>query len=213
MGTSGRGSAERGSQVALALQALGALRSYPKNTVLVQEGDTSDQLYLIVEGRLKVFLADADGKEIIVDLLGPGRYFGEMALDGQPRSASVMTLEPAQLVVVQAETFKRHLREDPQTGFELILDLIGRSRHLTRSVGDLALLDVYGRVARYLLENSVEVDGMRVVRKPGSQQEIAKRVGTSREMVSRIFGELRAGGYIADEKHALVIRQRLPKRW
>lgn len=196
-----------------ALAALGTTRTYPRNTILVQEGDRSDQLYLVLTGRLKVFLADPDGKEIIVDMLGPGQYFGEMALDGEPRSASVMTVEPAKLVVIPREAFKAFLASHPDAAFDLILTLIRRARHLTRTVGNLALLDVYGRVARFLLDQSADEGGRRVLRKPGSQQEIARRINASREMVSRILADLRDGGYIAIEDDAIVIRQRLPQHW
>lgn len=196
-----------------ALAALGTTRSYPKNAILVQEGDRTDQIYLLLSGRLKVYLADSDGKEIIVDVLGPRQYFGEMALDGEPRSASVMTMEPAKLVVIERDEFKHFLAQHPEMAFQFTVSLIRRARHLTRTVGNLALLDVYGRVARFLLDHAVDDAGRLVVSGQASQQEIAKRVGTSRETVSRILTDLRDGGYIAIENNAMVIRQRLPKRW
>ncbi len=188
-------------------------RSYPRNTIVVQEGDRGDQLFLVLEGRLKVFLADADGKEVIIDVLGPRDYFGELALNGEPRSASVMTTEPTRLAVVERDAFKEFLAEAPESAFEFIVTLIHRARHLTRSVGNLALLDVYGRVARFLLDAAIEDGGRLVVRGHASQQEIAKRVNASREMVSRILSDLREGGYIALERDEIVLQQRLPKRW
>ena len=197
----------------IALGALGTVRLFPKNTVLVQEGDKSDQIYVVLTGRLKVFLADSDGKEIIVDTLGPNQYFGEMALDGEPRSASVMTVEASKLAVVQRADFKRFLAEHPDDSFQFILALIQRARNLTRTVGNLALLDVYGRVARLLLDNAVEESSRLVVVERMSQQEIAKRVGSSREMVSRILGDLREGKYISMENNRIVIQQQLPKHW
>ncbi|MEO6021741.1 MAG: Crp/Fnr family transcriptional regulator [Burkholderiales bacterium] len=196
-----------------ALGALGTVRSFPKNTVLVQEGDKSDQLYVVLSGRLKVFLADSDGKEIIVDTLGPNQYFGEMALDGEPRSASVMTMEASKLAVVQREDFKKFLTENPDAALQLIDALIQRARNLTRTVGNLALLDVYGRVARLLLDNAVEESGRLVVEEHMSQQEIAKRVGSSREMVSRILSDLREGKYISMVNNRIVIQHQLPKHW
>jgi CRP/FNR family transcriptional regulator, cyclic AMP receptor protein len=195
------------------LSTLGVMRSFPKNTILIHEGDKSDQLYIVLAGKLKVFLADSDGKEIIVDMLGPGQYFGEMALDGGARSASVMTLEASRLSVVEREAFKRFLASNPDAAFALIVTLIGRARNLTRAVGNLALLDVYGRVARFLLENASEESGRLVVVVRMAQQEIAKRVGASREMVWRILDDLREGKYIAIENNRIVIQQPLPKRW
>src|SRR5689334_10124953 len=90
-----------------ALTARGVARAFPRNTIVFQEGDKGDQLYVIIAGKVKVYLADSEGKEIIVDVLGPGQYFGEMALDGSPRSASVMTMEASRLSIVERETFKR----------------------------------------------------------------------------------------------------------
>jgi CRP/FNR family cyclic AMP-dependent transcriptional regulator len=196
-----------------ALAALGTARSYAKNTVVFQEGDRSDQVYVLVTGKVKVFLADSDGKEVIVDILGPRQYFGEMALDGRPRSASVITLEASKLAIVQREQYKRFLSENPDAAFGLIVTLIGRARNLTRAVGSMGLLDVYGRVARLLLDNAVERDGQTVLRERMTHQEIAKRVGASREMVTRILGDLREGGYVAIEDDLIVIRHTPPERW
>jgi CRP/FNR family cyclic AMP-dependent transcriptional regulator len=196
-----------------ALAALGRVRSFPRNTIVFQEGDKGDQLYVIVSGKLKVFLADSEGKEIIVDVLGPGQYFGEMALDGSPRSASVMTMEASRLSMVERDVFKRFLADDPEAAFSLVVTLIRRARNLTRAVGSLALLDVYGRVARLLLENASHESGRMVVGTRMTQQEIAKRVGASREMVWRILDDLREGNYITVENNRIVIQQQLPKRW
>jgi CRP/FNR family transcriptional regulator, cyclic AMP receptor protein len=202
-----------GEQHIDALVALGVVRSYPKNTVLVQEGDKSDQLYVLLAGKLKVFLADDDGNEIVVDVLSPKQYFGEMALDGEPRSASVMTVEASKLAVIQREDFKRFLAEDAQAALALIVTLIRRARNLTRTIGNLALLDVYGRVARLLIDNATEELGQLVVTQKMSQQEIAQRIGSSREMVSRILSDLKEGGYVSIDSGRIVIKHNLPKHW
>jgi CRP/FNR family cyclic AMP-dependent transcriptional regulator len=160
-----------------------------------------------------VYLADHDGREIVVDMLGPGQYFGEMALEGELRSTSVMTLEPARLAIVERDQFKQFLRDNPDAAYTLITILIRRARNLTRAVGSLGLLDVYGRVARLLLDNAQEESGRLVVAGRMTQQDIANRIGASREMVWRILDDLRAGGYIANEDGRIVIRQALPKRW
>ena len=196
-----------------ALVALGVVRSYPKNTVVFQEGDTGDQLYVLLAGKLKVFLADDDGKEIVVDVLSPKQYFGEMALDGESRSASVMTVEPSKLSVIQREDLKRFLAANPDAAFALIVTLIRRARNLTRTIGNLALLDVYGRVARLLIDNASDESGKLIVTEKMSQQEIAQRIGSSREMVSRILSDLKAGGYVSIESGRMVIKQNLPKHW
>ncbi len=196
-----------------ALIALGVVRSFPKNSVLVQEGDNSDQFYILLAGKLKVFLADDDGKEIVVDMLSPKQYFGEMALDGESRSASVMTVEASKLAVIQREDFKRFLAENPDAALALIVTLIRRARNLTRTIGNLALLDVYGRVARLLIDNASVESGKLVVTEKMSQQEIAQRIGSSREMVSRILSDLKEGGYLSIDGGRIVIKQNLPKHW
>jgi CRP/FNR family cyclic AMP-dependent transcriptional regulator len=194
------------------LTRLGTIRSYPKNTLLFQEGDQSDQLYIVVTGSLRVFLADADGKEIVIDTLGPKQYVGEMALDGGMRSASVITAEASKLAVVQREDFLRFLGQNPDAALALIVSLIRRARSLTRCVGNLGLLDVYGRVARLLLENA-GTSGQLVVGSKLTQTEIAKRVGSSRAMVSRILGDLKLGGYISMDGRRIAINTTLPTRW
>jgi CRP/FNR family cyclic AMP-dependent transcriptional regulator len=196
-----------------ALTAKGTIRSYPKHTLLIQEGDLSDQIYVVLSGRLKVFLSDSDGKEIVIDALGPRQCFGEMALEGEPRSASVMATEPCKLAVIERGQFKEFLAANPEAAYALIVTVIDRARNLTRAIGSLAPLDVYGRVARLLLDNAAEENGTLVVGERLTQQEIAKRVGASRETVSRIVTDLREGGYIGVENDRMVIYRPLPKRW
>ena len=202
-----------GEQHIEGLVVLGVVRSYPKNTILFQEGDASDQIFVLLEGKLKVFLADSDGKEIVVDMLSPRQYFGEMALDGESRSASVMTIVASKLAVIQRDDFKAFLAQNSDAAFALIVTLIRRARNLTRTIGNLALLDVYGRVARLLIDNATEESGQLVVTEKMSQHEIAQRIGSSREMVSRILGDLKVGGYITMDGRKMVIKQNLPKHW
>jgi CRP/FNR family transcriptional regulator, cyclic AMP receptor protein len=198
------------------LEALGSAgidRAYPKHTLLIQEGDQSDQLYVVLSGKLKVFLSDNDGKEIVIDTLGPRQLFGEMALEGEPRSASIMTTEVCKLIVIQRDQFRQFFATNPEATYALIVTLIRRARNLTRTIGSLALLDVYGRVARLLLDNATEENGARVVTVHMTQQEIAKRIGASREVVSRILTDRREGGYIGSENDRMVIHRPLPKHW
>lgn len=196
-----------------ALANLGVERTYARSTILIQEGDRGDQLYLVRSGRLKVYLDDGGGKEVIVDVLGADRLFGEMALEDEPRSASVMTVEQSRVVTIPRERFRVFLAENPDAAWSFIGMLIRRSRDLTRTVGGLALLDVYGRVARLLLDQAADVDGCPTLPGPMTQVEIAKRVGASREVVSRILTDLREGGYIAIEDERIVIRRALPRHW
>jgi len=187
-------------------------RSYAERTIVVTEGDASDALYVILEGRCRAYVSDENGREAILSDMGPGEYFGEVAMDKGPRSASVVTLEPAKLLVVPAERFRAFLAENPDFAFHFIGKLLHRIRELTHNVSGLALLDACGRVARLLLESAREEDGRQVVAERMTQAEIASRVGCSREMVSRIFKDLVQGGYVSVEKERIVILRRPPER-
>jgi CRP/FNR family cyclic AMP-dependent transcriptional regulator len=195
------------------LASLGRVRTYPKNTVFITEGDSSDSVFVILTGRVKVFISDTEGHEMILDTQGPGEYVGEMALDGKPRSASVMTLEPSTFSVVQREPVRDAIRHNPDFALDMISRIIDRARIATSSVKDLALLDVYGRVARLLLNMSVEQNGKLMIPEKLTQQEIAERVGASRDMVSRIFRDLTTGGYISVENRFITINKKPPARW
>jgi CRP/FNR family transcriptional regulator, cyclic AMP receptor protein len=195
------------------LAALGRVRAYPKNTVFITEGDSSDSVFVILSGRVKVFISDSEGHEMILDTQGPGEYVGEMALDGKPRSASVMTLEPSTFAVVAREPVREHIRKNPDFALDMISRIIDRARIATSSVKDLALLDVYGRVARLLLNMAVETNGKLAIPEKLTQQEIAERVGASRDMVSRIFRDLTSGGYISVENRIITINKKPPARW
>ena len=195
------------------LASLGRLRSYPKNTVFITEGDSSDSVFVILSGRVKIFLSDTEGHEMILDTQGPGEYVGEMALDGNPRSASVMTTESTTFAVVSREPIKEAIRRNPDFALDMISKIIDRARLATNSVKDLALLDVYGRVARLLLNMAVEINGKLEIPEKLTQQEIAERVGASRDMVSRIFRDLTAGGYITVESRHITINKKPPARW
>ena len=188
-------------------------RNYPKQAIIIYEGEDTDSLYLILAGRVKVYMADEHGKELILSIKGPGQYFGEMALDGEVRAASVMTLEPAQFAILSRADFKAFLVSHPPVALQLIENLIHLARGLNRNVRNLAMLDVYGRVARILLELAVERDGKMVIPERMTQKDIAARVGASREMINRILRDLTAGGYVSVEDGRITINKAPPARW
>lgn len=190
-----------------------AVRTFPKHAVVVNEGDRTDSLYVILSGRVKVFVADDEGREVVLGTQGAGEYFGEMVLDEGPRSASVMTLEPSRFAIVTREQFTAFLAAHADFTLRLVRKLIHRARALTNNVRSLALLDVYGRVARLLLELSVEQDGKRIIPERLTQQDIASRVGASREMVSLILKDLAVGGYITVSGKSITIHREPPKHW
>ena len=188
-------------------------RSYARQAIIVSEGDDSDSLYLILSGRVKVYLADEHGKELILAIKGPGQYFGEMVLDEQPRSASVITLEPAQFAVLSRADFRAFLLRHPEVALHLIQNLIKVARGLNQNVRSLAMLDVYGRVARILLDLAVEQGGKLVIPEKMTQKDIAARVGASREMINRILRDLTTGGYVSMEAGRITINKAPPSRW
>jgi CRP/FNR family cyclic AMP-dependent transcriptional regulator len=197
----------------LALAPHGLARTFRKNAVVVNEGDQTDSLYVVLTGRVKVFVTGDDGREVVVSTIEPGDYFGEVVLDGGPRSASVMTLEPSRLFVIPHGDVEGLLTASPAFARSLIGKLTGKIRGLTGKVRDLALKDVYGRFVRFVEENAVERDGERRIAERLTQGDIAARIGGSREMVSRIVRDLSAGGYIAvDAKHIRILKK-LPPNW
>jgi len=200
-------------EVLAEIEQHGSIKTYRKNTIVINEGDETDSLYLILSGRVKVFLSSEDGREAVLNHQGPGEYFGEMSLiDRQPRAASVMTVEPARLMIISRGDFMRCLASNPEIALNLIEPMTSRIRMLAQNVSNLALLDVYGRVARTLLQHASEEDGVMMTGKL-TQQEIADMVGASRAMVSRILKDLRTGGYIDVEKKRIIINQQLPSHW
>jgi CRP/FNR family cyclic AMP-dependent transcriptional regulator len=196
-----------------AISAHAVMRAFPRNAVILNEGDRTDTLYVIVEGGVKIFVADADGNEVVFHTQGPGEYFGEMMLDEGPRSASVMTLEPSRFLVVPKAELKTFLARNPQFAVRLIEKLIHRVRSLTERVKNLSLMDVYGRVARLLLDLAEERNGKLLIAGRLTQQDIASRVGASRAMVSRILKDLATGGYISIERDRIVVNREPPLRW
>ena len=196
-----------------AISKRGVPRLFRERTVLVTEGDRTNAVYIIVSGRVRAYVSDANGREAVLSVMGPGEYFGEVAFDDGPRSASVVTLEPCQLIVIPRAEFEDFLDQNPGFRRHFINKLMARIRTLTQNVRSLALMDAYGRVARLLLEESVTKDGVQYVPERLTQAEIASRVGCSREMVSRIFKDLVQGGYIAVQPDRIVINRKPPAHW
>lgn len=191
----------------------GVARIFPSRSLVIQEGDASDCLYVVLHGRVKIYGANEEGKEFVFGTMGAGDYFGEMVLDGGPRSTSVMTLEECRFLVVPRQRVDEMLELYPQFARDLITRLIRRVRHLTDTALSLAYQDVYGRFVHFVNASAVH-DGPRlVIPERLTQADIAARIGGSREMVSRIMTDLGAGGYITTGGKQIEIRRRLPARW
>jgi CRP/FNR family cyclic AMP-dependent transcriptional regulator len=194
------------------LQALGSMimrRSAPRGSAIVREGEAADALFVVVTGRVKVMVGESDGKETILSILGAGEFFGEMGLiDDNPRSATVLAVEPCELLVITRRDFRRCLVENARLAMAVMRVLVQRLREADRKIGSLAMLDVYGRVARLLLDMSESVDGQRVITRRISKQDIAKMIGASREMVHKVMRDLQVSGYIEMQGSTIVLRDK-----
>jgi CRP/FNR family transcriptional regulator, cyclic AMP receptor protein len=195
-----------------ALASITVVRNYPGHAIIISEGDRADSLYLIFAGTVKFFVSGDDGRKVVLGTQGAGEYFGEISLNDGVRSASAMTTEPCRIGSLQRAGFLQFLAGHPETALALINHLIRRTLTLTERVRDLALLDVYGRLAKLLLSSAREQDGQLIVGGL-TQQEMGERIGASREMVSRILRDLKAGGYVRVEGRRLVVLRKPPRGW
>lgn len=192
----------------------GAVRSYKKNSVVINEGDVGESLFVLLQGRVKVYATDDTGREITYGNIDSYDYFGEMSLDGGPRSASVITLEPCVCSVVTRSSVREHLAAHPEFAMELVAQVIRRARSATETARQMALLDVYGRVISTLeRQDGPGRPDAPVLLQQITHQSIASRVGASREMVSRLLKDLEKGGYIELGVKKITLLKKLPARW
>ena len=183
-------------------------RKVARGTVIVRAGDTTDSLYILINGRARVMNSDEEGREVILSILGPGDFFGEMGLiDGSPRSADVVAAEACEMLVISKADFKRCLQENFEVAFNIMKRLVERLREADRKIESLALMDVYGRVAKLLLDVSEIHDGRRIIPRRLTKQDIAKMIGASREMVSRVMKDLEGSGYILVDDGQIVLNE------
>ena len=195
------------------LAASSKRRQYKRATVVISKDDETDSVYLIESGAVRVYRDDERGRQVTLNNITEGEIFGELAaLSNEPRIATCETLDDTTVYVMPSSVFLQVVSNNPTVVLNLARLLVHRVRTMTIDVSDLALLDVYGRVARLLLKEAREEEGRRVIHAL-THQEIANRVGATREMVSRIMKDLRKGDYIAMEGRTIVLRRGLPARW
>jgi len=194
------------------VRSLSTEKHYPKNAVVLTEGEMGDSLFMIRSGKVKVFIGDQEGREMILKILGPGDFFGEMSMiDKQPRSASITTLEASVFLVLSHAAFEKCIEQVPRIATVVMRILAQRVREADKKIGTLALMDVYGRVASTLLELAVMDNGKLMVGEKLSQQDLANMVGASREMVNRILKDLSERGFISVESKSItIINRELP---
>jgi CRP/FNR family cyclic AMP-dependent transcriptional regulator len=187
-------------------------RNAEKDEVIVTEHQPGDSLFVISNGKVKVSLSSEKGREVILSVLGAGDFFGEMSLlDGEPRSARVTALRPTQLNVLSRDGLVDYLMRSPQTALKIMAEMSRRLRRADEIIGNLALLDVYGRVARILLDlakkdGEQREDGILIDDRP-TQQDLAAMVGTSRETVSRALNEFSRRGYLTMSGRRILLKR------
>src|SRR3954463_8972291 len=171
-------------------------RSYPKGSVILFQDDPGDALFVLRAGRVKVVLIGEDAREVILGVLEPGAHFGELALiDDQPRSAHVIAMEDAMLLILRREDFRRRVDANPSVAWALLQELSKRLRRADEKIGGLVLLDVPGRIARLLGDLADETGGTNI-EKALTHQTIAQMIGASRETVSRAMKDFQDAGWI-----------------
>ena len=196
------------------LSLRGTVQTFARGELLIREGEQSDSLFILLAGELKVFTQGENNRELVYNVLRPGEFFGELFLDGGPRSASVKAVCTSMCVVVGPEEFRAFLGGYPEFAECLVLKLISRVRHATEQLRDLAMKDVYQRATALLNELAVEEGDQRVIDKSITQQEIANRIGATREMVNHIIRELERGGFVVrDRDKGMILAKELPKQW
>ena len=210
----------------------GVVRSYPKKSILINEGDEGDSVFVLLKGSVKAFAMDTSGREIVYGKIQAGDYFGEMSLDGGPRSASVMTLDPCTCAVLTRRDLSEHLAVEPQFALDLVVQVIHRARAATEVARTMALLDVYGRLANVLQEDldesHYESPSRHKVKagqlsepallvphllKPITHQDLAGRIGASREAISRILKTLERSGHLIMSTKRITLLKKLPERY
>lgn len=191
----------------------GDVRRYLKGEVILREGELGGTLHVLLSGSVKAYSEDADAREITYCIDGPGDFFGEMSLDGGRRSASVVALDDTLCAVLTRHTVWQQVSADPRFARELIERLIARGRFATEVARALALESVYERLKRFLEQHAGAGEPPRTIEGKFTHLEIASRIGSSREMVSRLMRDLVVGGYISVADGRLTLLRHLPTRW
>lgn len=191
----------------------GDARAFARNQLVIAEGEVSDALYILVSGELKVFTRDDKGRELVYSLLQPGDFFGELFLDGGLRSASVKAVSDAECIMVDQAEIRSFMKAYPEFAECLVYRLIARLRHATHLSRSLALNDVYERTVAVLNQVATRDGDRHVIPAAITQQEIANRVGATREMVNHIVRDLIRGGFLEKDATRRLVFKALPGKW
>lgn len=201
------------TQPIAALARLGTVHRYAHKALLLREKDAGDALFIVLEGRIRIFTENLDGRRFVIGVYGSGTLFGEGALDGGPRTASVEAVSDVSCAVVHYANLKTHMAADPAFAMALLNELIARSRSVMKRMKALALDSVYQRLRSLIEAESLEHNGELMLALDCSQQEMANRLGSSRDMITKILRELSKGGYLEVSRGSIKVLKPLPKRW
>ena len=183
------------------LSSLLVERSFSKDTHIVSRDEAGDSMFVISKGRVKISIPGDGGREVILNILKAGDFFGEMSLvDDLPRSANVIACEDSKVLILKREQFREHVNKSPQSSLNIMAELSRRLRRADELISNLALLDVYSRVAHIMIDlakrDGEEVEEGILIRERPTQQDIASMIGTSRETVSRVLSEFQKRGFV-----------------
>jgi CRP/FNR family transcriptional regulator, cyclic AMP receptor protein len=201
------------------LAKAGTQRSYKKGAIILSEGDTGDTLLVLLTGSVRVYGTDGQGREVTYGTITAPDYFGEMSLDGGPRSASVEATSACTFSVLTQKRVRALLATSPELAYELICKITTRARTATHTVRSMALLDAYGRLVQVLQEiaepslQEGEQKGQQKIPARTTHAQLAQRIGTSREMVSKLLRDLEKGGYMRSDGRVMWLVKNLPVRW
>lgn len=192
------------------LHERGVPRSFPPGTALFIEGERSDRVLIVLHGRVKVATATPDGRETVLAFRGPGEVLGEMsAIDGLPRSASVIAVDPVQALALSSPDFLRFLESTPKATLWLLTHVIARLRENDRKRAEFGVTDTMGRVAARLAElasaHGIPAQGGVMIDLPITQEELASWVGSSREGVNKALNALKSLGWVRIERRSITV--------
>jgi len=188
--------------------------TFKKNEVIITQGDKTRSLFIITSGRMKVYANDEDGSQTIFTFLTQGSFFGELSLlDDAPRSASVIAVESSTALNLSHQNFNIFLSSHPEICPSLFKALTARIRKMDDTICTLTSRDIYGRLVQALYNQATEQDDGTLITQRLTHQDLADMIGSSREMISRIFKDLKKGEYISIEKKRVIIHKQLPTRW
>ncbi len=188
-------------------------RKFRRNTIVLSAGDNGNSLYVVVSGSVKIYLDDERGREHVLRRVVAGGCFGELSMLSEgTRAANVATLETSRIALISRVDFMAYLHRNPENSLKIIQSLVQRIREMTEDVSSLALQDVYGRLTKIIIRSAGRQGGG-CLTEPMTHREIASRIGSSREMVTRIISDLRTGGYISTDKKRIRIEKPLPLAW